>query len=327
MKHRTAAFLLFGIMTLGIHAEETSRPGFQEGSNFGKANMGKVSAGIQHFNPQKVPGFVTDNPQETAYQAGKLSETAAKAAAQSGLYQTLTQNYQNRPTDFVKKEDAWLQKGLGIEQNENPVQTLTGRYTDCKATAPVVTPQYQTLTCDEFVGGEEKTCSIGQIVEVDAKHTYQCQSTRQSEKRICQKILNIQFQENIAHAPSCTKGSVIASGKGRIISVTIFCEIDSPILTMDFVFGSHHKRAIRINSTGTLSFRHDEEHGWAATAPLAYSLSCDTKEQCRFTMAVVPNNDPPISLSFERPRTKSIVQRIPVDAWDNQCAALEGRIK
>lgn len=329
MRFRTAIGLFFGTIVIGVQAEEPSHPAFQEGTNFGKINTGTVSEGVKQFNPQHVPNFTTSNPPETNYHAGNLSDSAAHMASTSETAKTTRQNYQNRPPGMVRKQEAWLQKGITLEQSDNPVQSLTGHYTDCKATTPVVSPQYQVLTCDEFVGGEEKMCSIGQIVEVDAKHTYQCQSTRLSEKLSCQKISHTKIEEQIEKTSSCKPNSIIATGGMGFMPTSVHCDIDSPTITMDFVCGwrqNTYTRKVQMNHAGRLDFsdckperRDGRTVGW-----LPYTLFCDKSERCNFFLGFSYDS---MTLSFTRPRMIATVRKVPVDSWDNQCAALEGRIR
>lgn len=318
--------VLFALtVMLSAHADENSSPAFIEGSNWGMAKAAELNAGMGQLNPNNVPGYVTDNPSEVNYSTN-ISDHAANMASQSELAKDIRQNHQNRPSGIVNKQEAWLQNALQIEETVTPSAELTGHASDCKPTTPVTVPSYQTLTCDEFVSGETKTCTVGQIVEVDAKHTYQCQSTRQRERLSCQKILNIQFQENITQRPSCAAGGVIASAQGeRSLSASIRCQIDSPTLAVNFVCGwrgNPSTHTVTVNGSGSLDFSDckPRRRSGDTLGVLPYSLSCNANQRCTLQISWL------LSLSFDRPRTIRTVVRTPVDVWDNQCANLEARV-
>lgn len=306
--------------------ENSSSPVFTEGTNWAKAKAAELQAGMGQLNSNNVPGYVTDNPSEVNYSTN-ISDHAANRASQSELVREIHRNYQNRPSGVINKQEAWLQNALRIEETATPSSELTGHASDCKPTTPVTIPSYQILTCDEFVGVDTKTCTVGQIVEVDAKHTYQCQSTRQKEKLTCQKILNIQLQENITQTPSCVSGSVIASAQGyRTLSASIRCQIDSPTLNVNFVCGwrgNSSTHSVIVNGSGSLDFSDckPKRRNGDTLGVLPYSLFCNSSERCTLNVASL------LSLSFDRPRTIRTVIKTPVDVWDNQCAALEARVR
>lgn len=323
--------VFFGlIFTSGLYAVEASHPSFQDATDWAKSNVPSVSNGVQQFKPETIPGFVTAAPKEIDYQTD-LSERAASESLQSELAKIMRQNFINRPTGIINKQEAWLQKGFELEQNANPAADLTGHYTDCNTASPVMMPQYQSLSCDEFTDADSKRCTVGQVVEVDAKHSYQCQSTRLSEKLSCQKILNIRMDEQIEKNPSCQADSEIAAGHGLAsLYASVRCEVESPTLSVHFVCGWRQVQSVQsvtVNGSGTLNFSDckPKKRNGDTVGRLPYTLTCDLKEQC--TLVVGRSKRPHLSLSFARPRMIATVHKVPVDVWDNQCAALEGRTK
>lgn len=218
------------LMSLSVYAQERTHPAWEEGTSFGKSHAVAVGEGVKAFQANQVPGFSTPNPKETEYDASNLSAAAVSEASQSEIGVTLRQGYQNRPTDFVNQQEGWLKKGLAVEGSNNPAQILASHYSDCKPIQTEEKQGYQTLTCDEFVDGEEKTCTIGWVVEVDAKHTYECKSTRQKEKLNCSKELIIEvspsprvqktIQVNLAANNYDTNVFTVDMKTGKLVSAT-----------------------------------------------------------------------------------------------------------
>lgn len=326
---------IFFLMAATVAAQENA-PGFDEGAAFGKSDAASVSESLKRFNSNDVPGFVTDNPKEVEYSTN-ISDNASRVASQSELANTLRQNYQNRPTGIINKQEVWVQKGLAMEETATPTPELTGHTTDCKTTTPMAIPQYQILSCDEFTDGVDKSCTVGQVVEVDAKHTYACKSTRITEKQSCEKILNVKIEDKVEKVPSCTPGSIIATGKGAMIP-SVHCDIDSPTITIDFACTYRNYNVtykIPFNpsvlkgmpqQSGVLDFYGCMPGRGSVWKTIGYSLFCKDEKQCTFFAGLRQINEP-FYVHFNRPQWISETKPVVIESWDNQCMALEERVK
>ena len=102
----------------------------------------------------------------------------------------------SRPKMTISPNDSFLDSSRAIEGNpDQVVAMLTGTYGECKPLTYTSTDS-EIRTCDEYeerVGG---TCVVGQEVEVEARHSYQCNKTLNYTNKNCTKTLRLSLVQD-----------------------------------------------------------------------------------------------------------------------------------
>jgi hypothetical protein len=102
----------------------------------------------------------------------------------------LAKNPQDRVKIPVNPNDPII-KGIGDTINN----AKPGNVTDsgCYPKTTTTPAQHETEVCNEYLVTEDKQCTMGQVVEVDAKSNYQCNITKNSTYLTnCDKVLIVQ---------------------------------------------------------------------------------------------------------------------------------------
>jgi hypothetical protein len=123
----------------------------------------------------------------------------------------------------LKKEDFTDKAKDVMKDPENYVEWLKGEYSDCKTIEGDVLESKSTKTCDEYYGVSENNCKIGQIVEVDSSHKYQCFKERNYTEKLCSKKLKVTCSSDI-----CSSSGIVASD----IASDMKFEYNNPYLTI-----------------------------------------------------------------------------------------------
>lgn len=157
-------------------------------------NVYKNSAGtiINEDNKKNTPGYTTDNPDQTKYYSGSdMSGDINNKIANSDEGKLFTQGLPNRPKVEVSLDDPFLNSAGQIEQNPDEVIAMfTGTYGQCTPVEVTVT-DVETRTCDFYEERDGGSCLVDQVVEVEASHDYQCNKTRNSQDKVCNKTLGL----------------------------------------------------------------------------------------------------------------------------------------
>lgn len=189
------------------------------------ANAKKEAEAIGSINLNKAQGLATQDP--TSNKVNQVSvaevmnfqgtEVPEKTFADGNMYDAS----QKKSTDansnesivvkdaFMKQKefridgkDTFLDKADHVQKNpETYVDWLKGKYSDCEQKGGDDLIAKEKFTCDEYQQITDKKCKIGRIVEVDAKHSYQCKRKRVSENKVCSKSLNVTCQIQYKAAP------------------------------------------------------------------------------------------------------------------------------
>lgn len=143
---------------------------------------------------EAVPGYVTSNPTETQYGSGDMYDAARDTALTHEGSLLVNKSHAERPEFEINKETSPIfQKAESIIDNPNTViDSLTGRYEACSQEGGEAITQTTIKTCDEYTEMSDQMCQVGQRVEVDAQHKYQCSKDRKFNDYKCTRNLTLQ---------------------------------------------------------------------------------------------------------------------------------------
>ena len=126
---------------------------------FGTTYKDSAASTINTQNKSSVPGYTTDNPEQTKYYDGVSTDADAQAKIQSSSEGDLMSNgLVNRPKMTINPNDDFLNSSRTIEGNpDEVVAMLTGTYGECKPLLFTKT-ENDIRTCDKYV---EPNCVNG----------------------------------------------------------------------------------------------------------------------------------------------------------------------
>lgn len=198
-------FLLFLLASVTAHATDM---------NAAKQKANDLIGSVGGFVPnssvdlqQSVPAYETSSPQETGYIDSNMYDEAREKAVTDSASQLIGTSHDTRPEfEMDRNTNPIFTKSEDIINNPNAViDSLTGRYGACEQEGGEALMQTQTHTCDEFQEVSEASCAVGQLVEVDADHKYQCQRQREYETKTCNKTLSL----SCISQGSCSTGGIV----------------------------------------------------------------------------------------------------------------------
>lgn len=131
----------------------------QSALDFGTTYKDFAASTINTQNKSSVPGYTTDNPEQTKYYDGVSTDADAQAKIQSSSEGDLMSNgLVNRPKMTINPNDDFLNSSRAIEGNpDEVVAMLTGTYGECKPLLFTKT-ENDIRTCDKYV---EPNCVEG----------------------------------------------------------------------------------------------------------------------------------------------------------------------
>lgn len=131
----------------------------QSALDFGTTYKDSATSTITTQNKTSVPGYTTDNPEQTKYYDGTSTDADAQAKIQLSSEGDLMSNgLVNRPKMTINPNDDFLNSSRAIEGNpDEVVAMLTGTYGECK---PLTFTQTENdlRSCDKYV---EPNCVDG----------------------------------------------------------------------------------------------------------------------------------------------------------------------
>ncbi len=180
--------------------------------DFGNIYKDSGSSIITETNKNNTPGYTTDNPDQTKYYSGaNMNDDAINKVANSDEGKLMTQSLPNRPKVEVSLDDPFLQSARNIETKPDTanevIAMFTGNYEQCVPVNTTAT-DIETRTCDFYEERNGGSCLVNQVVEVEAIHDYQCNKTRNSKDKICNKTLSLTCEESSYAFPPTTHNSI-----------------------------------------------------------------------------------------------------------------------
>ena len=131
----------------------------KQGLDFGGGYKNSASSTVTAQNKSSVPGYTTDNPEQTKYFDGASTDNDAQAKIKNSQEGDLMiKGLPNRPQATINPNDSFLNTSKAIEGNpDDVVAMLTGTYGECKPLTFTKT-ENEIRTCDQY---EEPDCING----------------------------------------------------------------------------------------------------------------------------------------------------------------------
>jgi len=158
MKNKIHIFFFVSLILPMVAFADTMQDARQSALDFG-SKYKNSGASITDQNKNNIPGYTTDNPDQTKYyEGGDMNKDAQTTVASTEQGDLMINGLANRPKMTIKPTDSFLSTSQAITGNpEEVVAMLTGTYGECK---PLTSTQTQTeiRTCDQY---SEPNCVDG----------------------------------------------------------------------------------------------------------------------------------------------------------------------
>ncbi|VVP32267.1 hypothetical protein [Pseudomonas fluorescens] len=191
MKQNRKMIAGLGLLALVMSSGQVIADPHSDGLALGKSNLSKLSSKVNNANAQSMPHYTNNPPQSGNFGSSSLFEvgvgrinTCKTAVAGSDKVANqecdavnfLAKNPENRVKFPVSPNDPII-KGIG-----NTINNATGGNVDQVCTTKTTTTPdiYATEVCNEYNLSEAQSCSMGQVVQVDADSNYLCNTTHNS---------------------------------------------------------------------------------------------------------------------------------------------------
>lgn len=182
----------------------------RDGQSLANGSMGKAQSTTQRPLGEIIPGtkdatagqsinFKGTEVPEKAYNDKNMKEAASnKAADENFTAGAIAKKGFLRSKEFeIKHTDTLFDKAKDAQKNpESYVAGLTGKYSDCKSQGGANVKYVSLKTCDEYQEITDRSCKVGQVIEVDAQHKYECNKKRVALEKKCSRKLNINIVES-----------------------------------------------------------------------------------------------------------------------------------
>ncbi|MFL1479912.1 MULTISPECIES: hypothetical protein [Pseudomonas] len=217
MKH-TAQKHLMCLTILAMLSGSSLADPHNDGLTLGKSQLNKLSSNVNAANGKNVPNYNDNPPQAGQFGGSSLFTVGAARINTCKTEQPGSDKVKNQECDavnFLAKNPEERVKvpiggndpifdGIGdIINNAKP-----GVVTEVCQTKTTTTPNiYETEVCNEFNLSNDKSCTMGQIVEVDAKSNYQCNVTKNAVETLsCDNVLVVQCSTPV---DGCDNGGIV----------------------------------------------------------------------------------------------------------------------
>lgn len=202
-----------------------------DGKDFGKGQLDKIKSSVSDKNAKDAPHYTNNPPQKSNYGAtsllnvGKGRITSCKTSPSSGnavadqeceAVNFLAGNSRAH-FDLTLTDPAVLAGRVIAGDAANLADQITGgaNCTDKTTTTP---PEKSIETCAEYLPVEDKQCSMGWTVDVNADSNFQCDQTyKATEFLTCQRTLNVACNNGGA---AMSDASVTKSSPFTDVSIT-----------------------------------------------------------------------------------------------------------
>jgi hypothetical protein len=178
----------------------------KEDKDFGNSALGKLHIPVRPYMDDKIGSQINykgTNLPELKYSSGNMQD-AAREKADSKIGKIISTGFIRKKEFKVTSKDSFLDKANHAQANpEEYVNWLTGKYEDC-VQEPEASFSKEVKTCDEYQEIKEQSCHVGRLIEVDAKHNYECLRKREKFAKVCIKTLNVTVEET----QNCDGGNI-----------------------------------------------------------------------------------------------------------------------
>ncbi|WP_223508653.1 MULTISPECIES: hypothetical protein [unclassified Pseudomonas] len=188
MKPNRKMIAVLGFLALVMSSGQVIADPHSDGLALGKSNLNKLSSKVNNANAQSMPNYNNNPPQSANFGSSSLFNvgvtrinTCKTAVAGSDKVANqecdavnfLAKNPENRVKFPVSPNDPII-KGIGNTINNATAGSATQACTTKTTTTPDI---YATEVCNEYNLSEAQSCTMGQVVQVDANSNYLCNTT------------------------------------------------------------------------------------------------------------------------------------------------------
>jgi len=207
---------LFSAQPLYADSYEQAR---NAGKEIGQAGSGKSSQILNSGLDQNLSGNITAaealNFQGTDIPESKLAHVDLEAESKRSFLDPNNEHVkliksadENLDAVELNTNNTKFDRAKDAQKNpENYIDWLTSKYSDCINTGGEEVNYENYKVCDIYHGISENACKIGKLLEVDAKHSYECVKERNTYNKNCKKSLKVWCDRK----PDCDSGGIITS--------------------------------------------------------------------------------------------------------------------
>ena len=172
-----------------------------EAKSNARALGGSLSSKVQGFASTSVEsneamkkglnykGTDTATIPEQKLNSSNMEGEASTKKANSKQAELVEKGFYNREDHDLEALSKSLDKARAAQKDpEKHVNFLSGNR-ECKEMKKEDILSKAEYVCDEYADWKDNNCKVGQIVEVDAKHRYQCEIKREKKEGFCEKKL------------------------------------------------------------------------------------------------------------------------------------------
>lgn len=213
------------MVALAMSMGQVNADPHSDGLELGKNNLNKLSSKVNNSNAQTMPHYTNKPPQSQNFGSSDLfgvgvtrintckTETHGPdqiANQECDAVNFLAKNPEQRTKFPVDPNDPII-SGIGDTINNAKGGDVTQVCTTKTTTTPDI---YSTEVCNEYNLADAKACTMGQVVQVDAKSNYQCNVTKNAlQTYTCDAYISVACPQVPAYcdAGGITTGSVSKS--------------------------------------------------------------------------------------------------------------------
>jgi len=234
------SLFLFASLTLGEQALAQSAAqleALEYGKSAGSDNVQSVFDGISNEQGAGViRNFSTTPPAQSSYWGGdhtgfsglNVGGTAKITECQTGpgsasaedtqhceAVKSIIKTHTDKPTGLVSASDELLIKGKAITANPAAIAgAIDGAYSDCSTTTESQGPSFSLQTCEEWSISGTETCSLDQVVDIDANYLYRCKESLSLVKATTCSYGRV-VEVDTEHSYQCTVTKPLETNKCR----------------------------------------------------------------------------------------------------------------
>lgn len=232
MKAAAAAIAAL-ILALGGHAQAADQNA--EGKTFGKSQLNKIMDSVSDQNAKDAPLYNSNPPQKSSYGAASLFDvgsgriSSCRTSTGSGnriadqeceAVNFLAKNPENRVRFNLNPSDPAVLASRGHANSAAGMLDMVSGGQACTDRTTTTPAERTSDSCAEYVPIEDKSCTVGQRVDVNADSNFQCDVTYKAyETLTCERRLTVSCE---APAGNCAAGglkpgsAVVTDGTGEV---------------------------------------------------------------------------------------------------------------
>lgn len=259
------AFAAVAALILGFGCQAHAADQNAEGKTFGKSQLNKIMDSMSDQNAKDAPLYNANPPQKSSYGAASLFDvgsgrinscrtstgTGSRIADQEcEAVNFLAKNPENRVRFNLNPSDPAVLASRGHANSAAGMLDLVSGGQACTDRTTTTPAERTSETCAEYVPVEEKSCTVGQRVDVNADSNFQCDVTYKAYETLkCERRLTVSCE---APAGNCAAGG-LRPGSAVVTDGTGDVKWDGTHLTLS----NKHNRT-NVTTSATVAFEIDD---------------------------------------------------------------------